>query len=43
MAVRLNQPSRVREEGPTGCKPLWCGSKEGLVSPGESTARTSIG
>ena len=28
MAERLNQPSRVREDGPTGCKPLLSGSKD---------------
>ena len=24
MAGRLNQPSSVRDDGPTGCKPLLC-------------------
>ena len=28
MAEGLNQPSRVEEDGPMGCKLLWCGSKE---------------
>ena len=27
MVGRLNQPSRVREDGPTGCKPLLSESK----------------
>ena len=27
MGESLNQPSRVREDGPTGCKPLLSGSK----------------
>ena len=27
MVERLNQPSRVREDGPTDCKPLLSGSK----------------
>ena len=26
MGESLNQPSRVREDGPTGCKPLLSGS-----------------
>ena len=25
MAVRLNQPSSVKDDGPTGCKLLLCG------------------
>ena len=28
MGGSLNQPSRVREDGPTGCKPLLPGSRE---------------
>ena len=33
MGESLNQPSRVREDGPTDCKPLLSGSKR-------STCRT---
>ena len=33
MGGSLNQPSRVREDGPMDCKPLLPGSKAGLVSP----------
>ena len=32
MGGSLNQPSRVREDGPTGCKPLLPGSNAQLVS-----------
>ena len=28
MGASLNQPSRVREDGPKGCKPLLSGSKD---------------
>ena len=28
MGGSLNQPSRVREDGPKGCKPLLSGSKD---------------
>ncbi len=31
MGESLNQPSRVREEGPRGCKLLLVGSKRGVV------------
>ena len=31
MGESLNQPSRVREDGPTGCKPLLSGSKRRYV------------
>ena len=43
MAERLNQPCRVREDGPMGCKPLLLGSNKVDVSTDESTQRISIG
>ena len=43
MGESLNQPSRVREDGPKDCKPLLSGSKDGHVWQGESTRRKSIG
>jgi len=33
MGASLNQPSSVQEDGPTGCKLLLLGSKEGHVCP----------
>ena len=27
MGGSLNQPSSVQDDGPSGCKLLWCGSK----------------
>ena len=46
MAEGLNQPSRVEEDGPTGCKLLWCGSKEatrGLLRvPQEQASANSV-
>ena len=43
MAERLNQPCRVREDGPMGCKPLLLGSNKEHVCFDESTQRISIG
>ena len=47
MGGSLNQPSRVREDGPTGCKPLLPGIKKGhawpLSSvPGEKASANSV-
>ena len=46
MGESLNQPSRVREEGPTDCKPLLPGSKgaiDGRMSvPGEKASANSV-
>ena len=46
MAEGLNQPSRVEEDGPMGCKLLWCGSKEatrGLLRvPQEQASANSV-
>ena len=46
MGESLNQPSRVREEGPTDCKPLLSGSKEatcGKMSvPEEKASANSV-
>ena len=46
MAERLNQPSRVRDDGPTGCKPLLSGSKaatRGLLRvPEEKASANSV-
>ena len=46
MAEGLNQPSRVEEDGPTGCKLLWCGSKEAtrgqLRVPQEQASANSV-
>ena len=43
MGESLNQPSRVRDDGPMGCKPLLPGSKVPHVCGLESTRRESIG
>ena len=43
MGESLNQPSRVREDGPTDCKPLLSGNKERHACRGECTRRKSIG
>ena len=43
MAERLNQPCRVRDDGPMGCKPLLLGSNKVHVWTDESTQRISIG
>ena len=37
MGDSLNQPSRVREEGSMGRKPLLYGIKVGVVTPLEGT------
>ena len=46
MAGRLNQPSRVEEEGPAGCKLLWCGSKSAVLCrmrvPQEQASANSV-
>ena len=46
MGESLNQPSRVREDGPTGCKPLLPGSKDftsGVLRvPGEKASANSV-
>ena len=46
MAEGLNQPSRVEEDGPAGCKLLWCGSKEAtrgqLRVPQEQASANSV-
>ena len=46
MAEGLNQPSRVEEDGPMGCKLLWCGSKEAtrgqLRVPQEQASANSV-
>ena len=39
----LNQPSRVREDGPTDCKPLLSGSNKAYAYADASTRRKSIG
>ena len=39
----LNQPCRVKEEGPMGCKLLLCESNKVDASADESIARISIG
>ena len=43
MGGSLNQPSRVRDEGPMGRKPLLRGGNVPDASGSESTARISIG
>ena len=43
MAVRLNQPSRVKEDGSMVCKLLFYGGKVWDVSHIASTVRISIG
>ena len=43
MEGTLNQPCRVREEGPMGCKPLLTGSNKGRARSDESTGGISIG
>ena len=43
MGGGLNQPSSVRDEGPTGCKPLLCGDKVWDVSHIAGTARIRTG
>ena len=46
MGESLNQPSRVREEGPTDCKPLLSGSKGAIYSkmsvPEEKASANSV-
>ena len=46
MGGSLNQPSRVREDGPMGCKPLWPGSKSAvrgaMRGPGEKASANSV-
>ena len=43
MGESLNQPSRVRDEGPTGRKPLLYGNKVGDASLFVGTVRIRIG
>jgi hypothetical protein len=43
MAVRLNQPSSVRDDGPMGCKPLLDGDKVSDVSFIAGTVRIRTG
>ena len=46
MGASLNQPSRVREDGPMDCKPLLSGSKKGTRSrvrvPEEKASANSV-
>ena len=46
MGGSLNQPSRVREDGPMGCKPLLPGSKSAVRGamrvPGEKASANSV-
>ena len=46
MGASLNQPSRVREDGPKGCKPLLSGSKDAtcdiLRVPEEKASANSV-
>ena len=46
MGGSLNQPSRVREDGPMGCKPLLPGSKStvrgAMRVPGEKASANSV-
>ena len=46
MGESLNQPSRVREDCPMGCKPLLSGSKnfmrEGVRVPEEKASANSV-
>ena len=46
MDESLNQPSRVREDGPKGCKPLLPGSKSAVRGamrvPGEKASANSV-
>ena len=43
MGGSLNQPSRVRDEGPTGRRPLLRGDNAAHEWAGEGTARIRIG
>ena len=43
MGGSLNQPCRVREEGPTGCKPLFRGKKRPDESGTAGTPGIRIG
>ena len=43
MGGSLNQPSSVRDEGPTGCKPLLDGDKVPDVSSIAGTVRKRTG
>ena len=46
MGGSLNQPSRVREDGPMDCKPLLSGSKDGTRAgmrvPEEKASANSV-
>ena len=46
MGASLNQPSRVREDGPKDCKPLLSGSKSGVRAalrvPEEKASANSV-
>ncbi len=43
MGASLNQPSRVQEDGPMGCKLLFQGAKLSDVSGFDGTLGISIG
>ncbi len=43
MGGSLNQPCRVQEDGPTGCKLLLRGNKPTFEKVAERTARIRIG
>ncbi len=43
MGASLNQPSRVKEEGPMGCKLLFQGVNNSDVSGDDGTLGISIG
>ena len=43
MAARLNQPSRVRDEGPTGRRPLLRGDNGAVETAREGTPRIRTG
>ena len=43
MGGSLNQPCRVRDDGPMGCKPLLSESNKDHVWSDESIIRISIG
>ena len=46
MGASLNQPSRVREDGPKDCKPLLSGSKKAVMCqlrvPEEKASANSV-
>ena len=43
MGASLNQPSRVQDDGPMGCKLLLYGTKLLVVTGIDGTVRISIG